>query len=91
MKNKNVLLKRLAFIAISIYAIITVVNQQKILNNYSKQTKSIQAQIEEASAKQEQLNKEKENVNSNEYIESIARQKLDMYLPNERVYVDNQN
>ena len=26
--------------------------------------------------------------NSNEYIEQIAREKLDMYLPNERVYID---
>ena len=28
------------------------------------------------------------NINSDEYIEQIARDKLDMYLPNERVYVD---
>jgi len=30
----------------------------------------------------------KENVDSTEYIEEMAREKLDMYLPNERVYVD---
>ena len=30
----------------------------------------------------------KENVNSKEYIEQIAREKLNMYLPNERVYLD---
>ena len=35
-------------------------------------------------------NEKKANVNSNEFIESIAREKLDMYLPNERVYVDNE-
>ena len=32
--------------------------------------------------------KTKENVNSTEYIEEVAREKLDMYLPNERVYID---
>ena len=39
----------------------------------------------------DKLNEEKSNVNSPEYIEAIAREKLDMYLPNERVYVDQEN
>ena len=30
----------------------------------------------------------KENIDSPEYIEEIAREKLGMYLPNERVYID---
>lgn len=91
MKNRKNLLKKLVFIAILIYAIITFINQQKILNNYSEQEKSLIAQISEASNYQMQLNEEKDNVNSPEYIEAIAREKLDMYLPNERVYVDNEN
>ena len=28
------------------------------------------------------------NINSKEYIEEVAREKLDMYLPNEKVYID---
>ena len=85
---KNKLIKKLVFIAILIYAIITFINQQKILNNYSEQKKNLNSQIAEASDYQTQLNEEKDNVNSPEYIESIAREKLDMYLPNERVYID---
>jgi cell division protein FtsL len=88
---KNKLIKKLVFIAILIYAIITFINQQKILNNYSEQKKNLNSQIAEASDYQTQLNEEKDNVNSPEYIESIAREKLDMYLPNERVYVDTEN
>ena len=91
MKNKKTLLKKIAVIAILIYAAITFINQQKILNNYISQTKIVQAKIEEATAKQQELNAEKQNVDSSEYIEAIAREKLDMYLPNERVYVDNEN
>ena len=30
----------------------------------------------------------KDNINSPEYIEEIAREKLGMYLPNERVFID---
>ena len=91
MKNKTSLLKKIIFIAILIYAIITFINQQKILNTYSEQEKSLNTQIAEESEYQNKLNEEKDNVNSPEYIEAIAREKLDMYLPNERVYVDQEN
>ncbi len=91
MKNKTTLLKKLVFIAILIYAIITFISQQKILNTYSEQEKNLNTQIAEASEYQAKLNEEKNNVNSPEYIEAIAREKLDMYLPNERVYVDQEN
>lgn len=91
MKNKSTLLKKVVFIVILVYAIITFAKQQKILNTYATQAEDLEAQITEASKHQQELNKEKENVNSSEYIESIAREKLDMYMPNERVYVDNEN
>ena len=91
MKSKTTILKRLVFIAILIYAIITFISQQKILNTYSEQEKNLETQIAEASEYQDKLNEEKSNVNSPEYIEAIAREKLDMYLPNDRVYVDQEN
>lgn len=91
MKSKTTLLKKLVFIAVLIYAIITFISQQKILNTYSEQEKNLNTQIAEASEYQNKLNEEKNNVNSPEYIEAIAREKLDMYLPNERVYVNQEN
>ena len=91
MKYKNKLLKKIVFIAILIYAIITFIKQQKILNTYDEQENNLKTQISEAKEYQDKLNEEKANVNSPEYIEAIAREKLDMYLPNERVYVDGEN
>ena len=91
MKNKINLLKKIIFIAILIYAIITVIKQQKILNTYAVQSANLDTQIAEAKEEQQKLNEEKESVNSFEYIEGVAREKLDMYLPNERVYVDSEN
>ena len=91
MKNTHSLLKKIVFIVVLIYAIVTFINQQKILNTYAKQDEDIQVQIAEATEYQQKLNEQKNNVNSSEYIEAIAREKLDMYLPNERVYVDNTN
>lgn len=91
MKSKSNLLKKIIFIIVLIYAITTIIKQQKILNGYSVQEKNLKVEISEAKERQEQLNNEKENVNSLEYIETLAREKLGMYLPNERVYVDSEN
>lgn len=91
MKSKSSLLKKIIFIVILVYAIITIIKQQKILNGYAVQEKNLKVEISEAKERQEQLNNEKENVNSLEYIETLAREKLGMYLPNERVYVDSEN
>ena len=47
-----------------------------------------QDEIKTKLAYQESLKETKSNINSEEYIEQVAREKLDMYLPNEKVYID---
>ena len=63
-------------------------NQQKVLNQYSANSKELASKIEEQETYNKELVAEKENVNSKEYIEQIAREKLDMYYPNEKIYID---
>ena len=86
-KNKKIYLIIL-FVVIGIYAIITLVNQQQTLNQYNQENKDLTAKIREQKTKNEQLAKKKEDVDSLEFIEQMAREKLDMYYPNERVYID---
>lgn len=85
------LLKKIIFIAISIYAIVTFCNQQKILNTYASNNETLNQQLSDANEYQGELTQIKENSDSEEYIEELAREKLDMYLPNERVYINNEN
>lgn len=80
--------KKLIILLIAAYAIFTIINQQKTLNQYSKQTDELNQEIAEETQTKEELAKEKENVDSLEFIEQMAREKLDMYYPNERVYID---
>ena len=82
-------LRKLVFIVIAIYAVATFTNQEKILNSYRNQKTEIANQIEDAEEQKAQLTISKENANSLEYIEQVAREKLNMYYPNERIYVDN--
>ena len=80
--------RNLIIIIVSIYAIFTLVNQQKTLNDYAESSKELSKQIEEQEQYKEELAKQKEEANSLEVIEQTAREKLDMYYPNEKVYID---
>lgn len=82
-------LKNILVIAFIIYAMATFMNQEKVLSSYKEQETQVASQIEEAKEYQEKLNIDKENANSLEYIEQVAREKLNMYYPNEKIYVDN--
>ena len=88
MKKSKKLYKRLLVSIIGIYVVFTLFNQQKILNQYSQDSQKLSQQIEEEKENKEELAKKKDDVNSLEFIEQTAREKLDMYYPNERVYLD---
>ena len=90
MKSIKKLIKRLIIICIIIYAFVTFCNQQKILHTYATSNIEIDKKLEQAQEYQNELNNIKNNVNSKEYIEETAREKLDMYFPNERVYVNQE-
>lgn len=94
MRNKTFskqLIKKIGFIVVGIYVLCIFINQQKTLNSYKMSQKYYAEQINEKKAYQESLKETESNINSEEYIEKIAREKLDMYLPNEKVYIDKGN
>lgn len=84
---KNLYIKVLVIVFV-IYVFSVLINQQSKLNNYKESQAYYQEKTDEAQENQKSLKALKENINSPEYIEELAREKLDMYLPNERVYID---
>ena len=91
MKKIKKTYKKVVILFIAIYVVYTLIAQQKTLNAYTTEQKNYSTQIKQEEAHKETLLKTKERVNSTEYIEDIAREKLGMYLPNERVYFDATN
>lgn len=83
--------KKLLFFAILAYIIYIFIGQQKTLNSYKSAQEYYSEQLNKQLAYQKSLYDTKANINSKEYIEEVAREKLDMYLPNERVYIDKEN
>ena len=80
--------RNIIIIAFSIYFVVTIISQQKTLNQYSKNYEDLTSQIEKQKEYNEQLSKKKQDIESTDFIEDMAREKLDMYLPNEKVYMD---
>lgn len=91
MKN-NKLLKIAFFIALIAW-IVMLTKQQVNLQQYKDEIQVLSTKIEvaedELNQNKEYLEKEEERTKSLEYIEKIAREKLGMYLQNERVYIDS--
>lgn len=86
--NVNKLLKKIILIIFVVYFSITVYNQQKVLDNYKNNIAHVKKEIDDENEYKESLVALKENATSLEYIEKIAREKLNMYKPNEKVYID---
>lgn len=82
------IIKRVVFLGIIIYFVSVFFKQQTTLNKYNAEQQQLMAKIEEQKEHNATLLSTKSNINSPEFVEEIAREKLDMYLPNERVYVD---
>ena len=91
MKNKK-LLKSVFVIALIAWAVM-LIKQQISIQQYKEELNVLSSKIEvaedELNNNKEDLEQKKENTQSLEYIESVAREKLGMYLQNERVYVDS--
>ena len=86
-KLKSILMK-LALIIVGIYLVVTFINQQKKIVSYDSNIEYLSSKIDEQKEYKEELNSVRDNIDSPEYIEEVAREKLNMYMPNEKVYID---
>ena len=89
--KKKLKIGRFIIIAVLIYFVIVCISQQEVINSYNKEAAVYEGEIEKANEENSNLQDIKSNINSTEYIEQVAREKLGMYLPNEREYIDINN
>lgn len=75
-QKKKFQFKKIALIGACLYVCFIFISQESDLYQYRKQKKAYEVQIEEAKLETEELTLEKNNVESDEFIEQIAREKL---------------
>lgn len=82
------LLSTLAITSLVVYATMVLVEQEKQLNNLDNEIERYSMLIDEATIKTEELEEIKSKINSDEYIENYAREKLGLVMPYEIIFVD---
>ena len=87
-KRKTSKLGLFVIIGFFVYFAYVFIDQQKVLYAKEIEMDNIQAKIEEEMKLNEELKKQKEMLGSDEYVEKIAREKLGMVKPGERIFVD---
>lgn len=90
--KKNHFFRNCLIIVVLVWSIVLIKQQLNIVQ-YKDEIKALSSKIEvaeeELNQNKQNLEEEKKNTNSLEYIEKLAREKLGMYLQNERVYIDS--
>ncbi len=87
--DPKVLLKRGVLCVLVLYMCYLFVAQQFDLSRLGKENDVLDGQIAEAQAAHEDLTQEKQNAETPEYIERVAREKLGYMKPEEKVFIDS--
>lgn len=88
MKKRVNLLSLIIVLFLLSYASYALIKQEIEIKKYEKDKQSYLEQIALAKEKNVEYKKYSEYVNTDEYIEKIAREKLGMLLPEERIYIE---
>lgn len=72
----------------AIYFSYIMIWQQITISKKNGEINALRERIEAANTQTQKLEAELENLNDPEYLEKIAREKLGLIRPNERVFVD---
>lgn len=87
MKKNKKMIRNLLILLVIVYVIITLINQQSLLNEYTSKQLEVSEELKDVESENEELLETQEQVNSEEFIEETAREKLDMYYPSETIYI----
>jgi cell division protein FtsB len=83
----NPILKVLFFLLLA-YLAINLASQQQLIEARQGELSTVEAKISDSEQLRAELEREKEMIMSDESLERIARAKLGMIKPGERVFVD---
>lgn len=90
-KRKKFRLGTLLFLGALAYLAYLLINQQGILYEKQAQLDELNSKIQAEEENRERLIRQSEEINSEENIEKIAREKLGMVKRGERVFIDVNN
>ena len=85
--TKNLIIYLIIFAFVIAVSINAIINQESKKQEIKMQISQYEDELKKLKSEKDELIEQKEKINTDKYIENVARNKLDMFLPNEKVYV----
>ena len=85
--TKNLIIYLIIFAFVVAVSINAIINQESKKQEIKMQISQYEEELKKLKSEKDELIEQKEKINTDKYIENVARNKLDMFLPNEKVYV----
>lgn len=89
LKNGRSFIITLALVGVVCYFVIMIVSLRMDIREKSEEATSLRNQVTQQDAENEDVKNALEEENESEYMERIAREELDLIMPDERVYADS--
>lgn len=86
--NKNRIVFISVVLAATVYVVFTLVSQQFEIVAAKEALAAVESEIQSQQELAQQLEEKKQLVNTDEYIEKLAREKLGLVRPDEIIFVD---
>jgi cell division protein FtsL len=85
--EKKLMLKKIIIVGCMVFFVFSYIRQSVTMNRIQKEIDSKQLQLDEVKQKNQRLQDEVEKINSDssDYLEKLAREKLGMIKPGEKV------
>ena len=87
-KKKKIKMIHIFMLVFSFYFVYTLVDQQIQINKYNSQIETYRADIKSKTELTDYYNKQKGSIQTDEYIENVARETLGYVKPYEKIFVD---
>ena len=87
-KKKKFSIIGILFMFVSVYFVTTFINQQVSLNRYNSQIETYKEDIANKEALTKYYDEQQASVETDEYIEQVARDNLGLVKPYEKIFVD---
>ena len=89
--NKKFKIQNLIILVLSVIFLIGFINQTRTMYRLKQEKKSQEAILEKSKSKNESLQDENNMVQTGQFVEKLAREKLNMLKPGESTIIDKEN
>lgn len=87
-KKKSSIFLKITVFAFAVYVVVQLLSLQFAINDKKQEIENLQSQIKQQNMENDEVSQLLNDGITDEYMEKIARDKLGLAFPNERIYIN---